>query len=53
MHYYIYADTDTTLYEATSSMNTSLDEILEVRKDGNADYSKTTISRTLIFPSSL
>ena len=35
MHYFEFAIKDTTLYEgnATSSQNTGLDEILEVRKD--------------------
>ena len=33
MHYFIFADKDTTLYQASSSMNTGLDEVLEIRKD--------------------
>ena len=33
MHYFIFPDTDTTLYSASSSKNSGLDEILEIRKD--------------------
>ena len=32
MHYFIFPDIDTTLYQASSSKNTGLDEILEVQK---------------------
>ena len=35
MHYFIFADSDTTLYQATGSQNTGLDEIVEIRKDLN------------------
>jgi len=37
MHYFEYPTKDTTLYESSASMNTGLDEILEIRKDMNAD----------------
>ena len=40
MHYFIFPDIDNTLYFNSSSMNTGLDEILEIRKDvakGGAD----------------
>jgi len=30
MHYFTFADKDTTIYEVSSSMNTGLDEVLEV-----------------------
>ena len=30
MHYFEYATKDTTLYEVSKSMNTGLDEILEI-----------------------
>ncbi len=48
MHYFEYATKDTTLYERSSSMNTGLDEILEVIKDTNADGSVVYASRALI-----
>ena len=48
MHYFEYATKDTTLYEASGSMNTGLDEILEIRKDMNADGSVVNVSRALI-----
>jgi hypothetical protein len=48
MHYFEYATKDTTLYEMSASMNTGQDEILEVRKDMNADGSATNVSRALI-----
>ena len=32
MHYFIFPDIDTTLYQASGSMNVGLDEILEVQK---------------------
>ena len=35
MHYFEFPTKDTTLYEDSGSQNTSLDEILEVRKDMN------------------
>ena len=50
MHFFSFAEKDATLYEgsATQSRNTGLDEILEVRKDMNADGSVVNVSRTLI-----
>ena len=33
MHYFVFPEIDTTLYEASGSGNSGLDEILEVRKD--------------------
>jgi hypothetical protein len=50
MHLFEFAEKDATLYEvsATQSRNTGLDEILEVRKDMNADGSVVNVSRTLI-----
>jgi len=48
MHYFEYATKDTTLYESSASMNTGLDEILEIRKDMNADGSVVNVSRALI-----
>ena len=50
MHLFTFAEKDATLYEGstTQSRNTGLDEILEVRKDMNADGSIINTSRTLI-----
>ena len=48
MHYFEFPTKDTTLYEDSGSQNTSLDEILEVRKDMNDDGSVVEVSRILI-----
>ncbi len=48
MHYFIFPDKDTTLYQQTGSKNTGLDEILEVRKDLNASGTNPKVSRALI-----
>ena len=48
MHYFEFATKDTTLYEESQSLNSGLDEILEVRKDKNADGSVIYVSRALI-----
>ena len=48
MHYFEYATKDTTLYEASGSMNTGLDEILEIRKDMNDDGTVINVSRALL-----
>ena len=48
MHYFEYPTKDTTLYESSASMNTGLDEILEIRKDMNDDGSVVNVSRGLI-----
>ena len=37
MHYFIFPGADTTLYSASGSKNTGLDEIIEVRKDMKTD----------------
>ena len=36
MHYFIFPEKDTTIFQMSASKNTGLDEILEVRKDLNA-----------------
>jgi hypothetical protein len=48
MHYFEFATKDTTLYEISSSMNTGLDEILEIKKDMNAQGDVIYVSRALI-----
>ena len=48
MHYFIFADKDTTIYQASSSLNAGLDEILEVRKDVSDTGASVNASRALI-----
>ena len=48
MHYFEFATKDTTLYEESQSLNSGLDEILEVRKDMNATAEVVYVSRALI-----
>ena len=48
MHYFIFSTKDTTLYEASSSLNSGLDEILEVRKDVSDTGAFVDASRALI-----
>ena len=48
MHYFIFPDTDATLYSASGSKNTGLDEIIEVRKDMKSDGTNVKVSRILM-----
>ncbi len=48
MHYFTFANKDTTLYQASSSLNAGLDEILEVRKDISDTGATVNASRILI-----
>ena len=48
MHYFEFPTKDTTLYEDSGSQNTSLDEILEIRKDMNDAGTVIKISRALV-----
>ncbi len=48
MHYFTFADKDTTLYQASSSNNTGLDEILEIKKDVSDTGASVNVSRILI-----
>jgi len=48
MHYFTFAEKDTTLYEASSSLNAGLDEILEIRKDISVDGESVSVSRVLL-----
>ena len=48
MHIFSYATEDTTLYEASESMNTGLDEILEVRKGVDDSGVNVDVSRVLV-----
>jgi len=50
MYYFEYPITDTTIYEGnvTSSYNTGIDQILEIRKDVNSTGTTVDVSRILI-----
>ena len=48
MHYFVFSEKDATIYQASGSMNTGLDEILEVRKDISPTGDTVNVSRTLI-----
>ena len=48
MHYFTFADKDTTIYQASSSMNAGLDEVLEIRKDVSDTGATVEVSRILI-----
>ena len=50
MYYFEYPITDTTIYSGnvTSSINTGLDEILEVNKNVNSAGSTISVSRILM-----
>ena len=48
MHFFIFSEKDTTLYQASGSQNTGLDEILEVRKDMSPSGKSINVSRALI-----
>ncbi len=48
MHYFTFADKDATLYEASASMNTGLDEILEVEKSMNFSGTVINVSRSVL-----
>jgi|TARA_B100001094_G_C18193598_1_gene809019 hypothetical protein len=48
MHYFIFPEFDTTLYQASASRNTGLDEILEIEKTMNQSGGNVRVSRALI-----
>ena len=48
MHFFIFPERDATLYQASGSQNTGIDEILEIRKDVNAAGTTVDVSRALI-----
>ena len=48
MHYFEFATKDTTIYEASASVNTGKDEILEIRKDIHQAGEVVEVSRALI-----
>ena len=48
MNYFIFPESDTTIYQATGSSNTGLDEILEVTKTMSNSGGNVKVSRVLI-----
>ena len=48
MHYFTFGEKDTTLYENSGSLNTGLDEILEIRKDVSDSGDTVSATRALI-----
>jgi hypothetical protein len=48
MHYFTFAEKDSTLYQASSSLNAGLDEVLEVRKDVSDTGDSVNVSRILV-----
>tara|TARA_R110000744_G_scaffold48267_2_gene105616 strand:+ start:3004 stop:4104 length:1101 start_codon:yes stop_codon:yes gene_type:complete len=48
MHYFTFAEKDSTLYQASSSLNAGLDEILEVRKEVSDSGDTVNVSRILM-----
>lgn len=48
MHYFTFAEKDSTLYQASSSLNSGMDEIIEVRKDVSDSGNTVNSSRIVI-----
>jgi len=48
MHYFIFPEKDTTIFEASSSLNSGMDEILEIRKNVSDTGASVDVSRILI-----
>ena len=48
MYYYIFPETDTTLYQASGSQNTGLDEIVEIAKTMSTSGGNIKVSRILM-----
>ena len=48
MHYFVFPEIDTTLYEASGSGNAGLDEILEIKKTMSNSGGNIKVSRILI-----
>jgi hypothetical protein len=48
MHYFLYPEKDTTIYEASSSLNSGMDEILEIRKNVSETGATIDVSRILM-----
>ena len=48
MHYFVFPEIDTTIYEASGSSNAGRDEILEVQKAMSPSGGNVKVSRILI-----
>ena len=48
MHYFTFAEKDTTLYQGTGSLNAGLDEVLEIRKEVSDSGDIVNVSRILV-----
>ena len=48
MHYFLFPEKDTTIFEASSSLNSGLDEVLEIRKNVSDTGASVDVSRILI-----
>ena len=48
MHYFVFPEIDSTIYQATGSLNAGLDEILEVRKTMSTSGGNVKVARILI-----
>ena len=48
MHYFTFAEKDSTLYQASGSLNSGMDEIIEVRKDVSDSGETVNSSRIVI-----
>ena len=48
MYYFIYPEVDTSLYQSSGSINTGLDEILEIKKDMSSAGTNIKVSRILM-----
>ena len=48
MHFFTFAEKDTTLYQDSGSLNAGLDEVLEIRKDVSDTGESVNVSRILI-----
>ena len=48
MHFFTFAEKDTTLYQNSGSLNAGMDEILEIRKEVSATGESVNVSRILI-----
>ena len=48
MHYFLFPEKDTTIIQASSSLNTGMDEVLEIRKNVSETGTSVDVSRILI-----
>ena len=48
MHYFTFAEKDTTLYQASASLNAGMDEILEIKKEVSDSGDSVNVSRILV-----